>query len=154
MVAARVCLLSDAQIGFLLTMIRILLILTLVAAALPRWGDGLVRDQDLCAGFGCHQPVSQAGCCGSDSGDQGFCPASDGPCTCAAAPSPDPEPKREAPMPRSERDFIAGFSNAAVQSIPAIDSDELPPVVAPLVAGLAAGKSHNEIQALLGIWRT
>lgn len=135
-------------------MIRIMTILILLTAGLPRLGVGLAGGQDACGESACHQPVVQMSCCGSDPGDDGFCPMSNGPCECIAAPAPDPEPKPEAPLPRSDRDSVTGIPNGPPQVVPVVDPDSDTPTIASLVLALTAGKSHNEIQALLGIWRT
>lgn len=135
-------------------MIRLMTILILLTAGLPRLGVGFAGGQDACGESACHQPVVQMSCCGSDPGDDGFCPMSNGPCECTAAPAPDPEPKPEAPLPRSDRDSVTGVPNGPPQVVPVVDPDSDSPTIASLVLALTAGKSHNEIQALLGIWRT
>ena len=157
----RVCRLGIRSIQFH-KMIRILTILMLISAGLPRLGVGFVVVQGMCSESTCHQsivqvsccqPVVQIGCCSSDSGDYGFCPMSNGPCECVAAPAPFPEPKPEAPMPRSDRDSVTGMPNGPPQVTTIIELDSDAPRVASLVLALTAGKSHNEIQALLGTWR-
>jgi hypothetical protein len=129
-------------------------ILMLLTAGLPRLGVGLAGGQDACGESACHQPVVQMSCCGSDSGDDGFCPMSNGPCGCIAAPAPDPEPKPEAPLPRSDRDTITGMPNGPPKIILVIEPDDSTPSMVSLVIGLRAGTTHNEVQALLGVWQT
>lgn len=133
---------------------RLLAILILVAAGLPRFGVGLAGGQDQCRSAACHQPIVQLSCCGNDSGDGDYCPMSNGPCECTAAPAPDPDPKPEAPLPRPDRDTVIGMPTAALQVTPVAEPDADRPKVASLVLALTAGKSHNEVQALLGTWRT
>tara|TARA_E500000318_G_C3482339_1_gene180936 strand:+ start:321 stop:728 length:408 start_codon:yes stop_codon:yes gene_type:complete len=135
-------------------MLRILAILTLIFAGLPRLGVGLAGGQDACGDSACHQPVVQMSCCDSDPGDDGFCPMSNGPCVCVAAPLPDPEPLPEAPLPRSDRDTVTGMPNGSPQVTPVVEPDRDAPKVASLVLALTVGKSHNEVQALLGVWQT
>ncbi len=133
---------------------KLLTILVLVASGLPRLSVGLAGCQDACGESACHQPVVQMSCCGSDSSDDAFCPMSNGPCKCIAAPASDPEPKPEAPLPRSDRDTVTGMPNGPPQVMPVVEPDSATPTIASLVLALTAGKSHNEIQALLGTWRT
>ncbi|RNC80994.1 MAG: hypothetical protein ED559_04105 [Phycisphaera sp.] len=135
-------------------MTRVLAILILVATGLPRLGVGLAGGQDHCGEFACHQPVVQVDCCGSEMVEEAYCPMSNGSCECIAAPASDPEPKPEAPLLRSDRDTITGMPNGPPQVMPVAEPDTATPKVASLVLALTAGKSHNEIQALLGIWQT
>ena len=135
-------------------MIRLFTILLLVSAGFPRLGAGSAGCQDLCGESGCHPPVVQSACCGRDSEDEGFCPMSNGPCECFAAPPPDPSPKPDVPLPRSERDTATDMPNGRPRVTPVLEPASDTPRVASLVLGLTAGKSHNEVQALLGIWRT
>lgn len=79
---------------------------------------------------------------------------SGGPCTCAAAPMPDRQPRPDAPLPRTDRDSITGLPNGPPQITPVIEPDNATPTMASLVTSLRAGKTHNEVQALLGIWIT
>lgn len=136
------------------TMTRVLAILILVAAGLPRLGVGLAGGQDHCGEFACHQPVVQVNCCDSELVEEAYCPMSKGPCECVAAPAPNTDPKPEAPLPRSDRDTVTGMPNGPPQVMPVAEPDTDAPKVASQVLALTAGKSHNEIQALLGIWRT
>lgn len=78
---------------------------------------------------------------------------SDGPCTCAAAPNPDRHPRPDAPLPRSDRDSATGLPNESTQIGWLIDPVDPTPVAAALVFGLRAGKTHNEVQALLSVWQ-
>ena len=144
-------------------MLRVLAIAILIAAGLPRLGVGLVAGQDLCGDTMCHTPVVETNCCGEpipgDDSDFGcgsdtFCSMSDGPCRCGISPTPDPEPLPDAPLPRTDRDSVTWLPNGPPKITPGIEPDESSPIVASLVLALTAGKSHNEIQALLGTWRT
>lgn len=139
-------------------MIRLITILTLIFAAIPGLGVGLASGQALgpghaCSSSGCHEVVIETSCCG-ESAEVSVCPMSGGPCTCAAAPMPDRQPRPDAPLPRTDRDSITGLPNGPTQITPVIEPDNATPTMASLVASLRAGKTHNEVQALLGIWIT
>lgn len=136
----------------LFPMIRFLAIWFIVAAGLIRPGIGLPAGQDGCGDFACRQPAVQRACCGGEV--DAYCPMSNGPCECAAAPSSDPEPDRDAPLPRPERDSISALPNGPPQVSPPSGPDSKPASRFGLLSALNAGKSHNEVQALLGIWRT
>ncbi|GAB4551439.1 MAG: hypothetical protein Tsb0013_13530 [Phycisphaerales bacterium] len=136
------------------SMIRSLAILILVVASLPRLGVGFTSTHYGCETAECHEAAVEVTCCCCDSGERGYCPMSEGPCECAAAPSPDPEPKPQAPLPRSDRETVFGMPNGPPRVMPDVDPDADAPSVAPQVLVLTAGKSHNEMHALLGTWRT
>jgi hypothetical protein len=57
-------------------------------------------------------------------------------------------------MPRTDRDSITGHQIGPAQVTMVIESDETRPLMATLFVGVCSGKSHNEVQALMGIWRT
>jgi hypothetical protein len=44
--------------------------------------------------------------------------------------------------------------NGPPQITPVFEPDNTTPALAPLVDSLRSGKTHNEVQALLGIWQT
>ena len=88
--------------------------------------------------------------CGSDT----FCSMSDGPCRCGISPTPDPERLPDAPLPKTDRDSVTGFPNGPPRVTPVIEPDDATPAMASLVVSLRAGNTHNEVQALLGVWQT
>ena len=135
-------------------MMRTFAILVLLAAGLPRLGVGVAAGQEQCGESACHKPVVQMSLCDCDSCDGDFCPMSKGPCECITAPAPDSDPKPEAPLPRSDRDTVTGMPNGSPQVTVAAEPDATMSRLASLVLGLSADKTHNEIQAPLGIWRT
>jgi len=144
-------------------MIRILAILVLVASGLPRLGVGFAAGQDHCGETSCHVPVVETNCCGEpipvqDSdfgcGSDTFCSMSDGPCRCGISPTPDPERLPDAPLPKTDRDSVTGFPNGPPRVTPVIEPDDATPAMASLVVSLRAGNTHNEVQALLGVWQT
>lgn len=145
------------------SMLRILAIAILIAAGLPRLGVGLVVGKDHCGDTMCHMPVVETSCCGEpipiDESDPGcgsdtFCSMSDGPCRCGISPTPDPEPLPDAPLPRTDRDSVTGLPTDSPKINTLNEPDDSTPSMASLVESFLAGKTHNEIQALLGIWRT
>ncbi len=145
------------------TMLRVLAITILIAAGLPRLGVGLVAGQDHCGDTMCHVPVVETSCCGEpipvDESDSGcgsdtFCSMSDGPCRCGISPTPNPEPLPDAPLPRTDRDSVTGLPNGPPKITPVIEPDDSTPSMVSLVDSLRAGKTHNEVQALLGVWQT
>lgn len=144
-------------------MIRIFAILVLVASGLPRLGMGFAAGQDHCGETSCHmssvevscygEPIPAADsdfCCGGDA----FCPMSGGPCRCGVSPTPAPERLPDAPLPRTDRDSVMGLPNGPPKITPVIEPEIATPSVASLVIGLRAGKTHNEVQAILGVWQT
>lgn len=135
-------------------MIRMFAILAIVLSGIPGLGIGLSRAQALgsaCSASGCPQVVIETSCCGKPV-ETSFCPMSGGPCTCAAAPMPDQPSRPETPLPRTDRDSITGLPNGPPQAGLVVEPVDVTPVLASLVGGLCAGKTHNEVQAFLSIW--
>ncbi len=144
-------------------MIRILAILFLVASGLPRLGTGFAAGQDRCGEMSCEMSAVEVNCCdepmpAADSdvgcGSDAFCPVSEGPCQCGISPTPARERLPDAPLPRTDRDSVTGLPNGPPKITPVIEPDDTTPSMASLVVGLRAGKTHNEVQALLGVWQT
>ena len=73
---------------------------------------------------------------------------------CGISPAPAPERLPDAPLPRTDRDSVTGLPNGPPKITPVIEPDDTTPSMASLVVGLRAGKTHNEVQALLGVWQT
>ncbi len=67
---------------------------------------------------------------------------------------PDRQPRPDAPLPRTDRDSVTVLTNGPAQITPVIEPDDATPAMASLVVSPCAGKTHNEVQALLGIWQT
>ena len=144
-------------------MIRFFVILTLLASSLPRLGAGLVAGQEHSDETSCHVSAVEVNCCieqvcDPDSalgcGSETFCPMSEGPCRCGISPTPAPERLPDAPLPRTDRDSVTGLPNGPPKITPVIEPDDTTPSMASLVVGPRAGKTHNEVQALLGVWQT
>ena len=142
---------------------RFLAILILIVSGLPRLGTGSAAGQDHCGDTSCHVPAVEVSCCGepvppADSGfgcgSETFCPMSEGPCQCGIYPAPAPERLPDAPLPRTDRDSATGLPNGPPKITAVIEPDDTTPSMASLVVGPRAGKTHNEVQALLGVWQT
>lgn len=137
---------------------RLVTILAILFAAFPGVGVGLAdgqapdRNHD-CGSSGCHEVIFESTCCGELT-EVSVCPKSGGPCTCAAVPMPDRQPRPDAPLPRTDRDSITGLPSGSPQITAVIDEDIATHEMASLVVSPRSGKTHNEVQALLGIWRT
>jgi len=71
-----------------------------------------------------------------------------------AMPDENPAPVPPAPLPRTDRDSLT----AVIEPQPdLLDSPEMDGETVRITAAtfsLLQGRSHNEIQALLGVWRT
>lgn len=79
---------------------------------------------------------------------------SGGACTCAVSPGPDRQPIPNAPLPRSESDSLTAVPPSP-SAVPWPSHPATEPVRSvPLSVGLFEGFTHNEVQAILGIWRT
>jgi len=129
--------------------LRLLAILMLLIQ--PVW---LVAARGAGAGCGvwsCCLVEVTTSCCGERVVET-VCRHTGGECLCAA-PGEAPRPE-DAPAPRTERDaptqlFVGG--GAAIDLAP---SDAGTPRCGLVAPASLAGRTHNEVQALLGIWRT
>jgi hypothetical protein len=135
-------------------MLRVLTILLLITAGLPRLGLGPAGGAYACADPGCDRPPAPVRCCAGASGEAGFCPMSNGPCVCAAAPCPDPAPEPDAPLPRSDRETVTGIPSGRTGVVSSVEAGGVKPAGGALVLAWTAGRSHNEVCAILGNWRT
>ncbi|MEQ9616543.1 MAG: hypothetical protein RLN60_00745 [Phycisphaerales bacterium] len=136
-------------------MIRSLLILALLwqpFAVFGTVGFGAPGDGVHGCEMSCCQIVERTSCCGERVTDE-FCAKSGGACTCVGAPVREPQPRPEAPLSRVayELVFLASVERPAI-AWASIDSSHLP--VALTSRHVASGRTHNEQQAFLGIWRT
>lgn len=141
-------------------MIRLMVILVLMLAGIPRVGIGMIGAP---TGTGCDdmvcQPVVVESSCCSDAATAvdmyEYCPMSDGPCRCGITPTDDRNPAPKAPIQRSETQFTFGLNAQPVQiCIWTVVSDDHSTPMIGLVGNLHELRTHSETQAILGIWRT
>jgi hypothetical protein len=136
-------------------MVRVFVILLLATGWLAQAGVRPVAVQHGDCGHAvCITPAIETSCCGEPAASDSYCPMTGGACTCKASPAPDKQPDRDAPLPRFERD-----GQTAVRAPPTGIETAVKPEAEPLrssgvTASLLSGLTHNEIQALLSIWRT
>lgn len=76
-----------------------------------------------------------------------------GPCQCGVSPVPDPHPVPDAPLPNSGRDSLVAAPTLPTGLVPIIEPEAEPARGSMASVSLLARLTHNEIQALLGIWR-
>lgn len=136
-------------------MMRLVIILMLILGGLPRVGS-LFANNDEPAGAACCGEMEQAAsCCGSAMAEDGFCPMSNGPCRCGVAPAPDRDDWPKAPLPRSDRSSATFLAIASPAIAIVIEPDGAPGDSRPWFdAPCRGGQTHNEWQAILGVWRT
>lgn len=137
-------------------MTRLLAILLLALPGIAGLGVGAYGEQTnghSCGHSGCGEVVVTVSCCGEVTEEQ-FCPSSGGPCECAASPIPDRGPRPDAPLPLSDRQSLTAVTAAPVSVVSMTEPELEPSRGSVLSFSLLSGLSHNEIQALLGIWRT
>ncbi|MEZ6317633.1 MAG: hypothetical protein R3B49_02595 [Phycisphaerales bacterium] len=146
--------LPGRPILFLDVLTRFLLILTLLWQPIALWtpvshpGSGQV-----CAPTSCCTTVERVTCCGERVVEQ-VCPMSGGECHCAASPTDTPPAPVPAPHPRTERETSVAVPTPATRVVTLIDSAFLARPLCTGETGPLSGKTHNEIQARLGVWRT
>ncbi|MBL4698849.1 MAG: hypothetical protein JKX70_08440 [Phycisphaerales bacterium] len=140
---------------------RTLTILILLLAGLPRVDIGMFDSSagHDCTEMVCQQPViTPSGCCEEPAPvvdmDE-YCPMSGGECRCGVTPDDDRTPTPKAPFQRSDTHFTLGLFDSSAE-VPRLDTsaDIEHGVATDLFDGLASLRTHNETQALLGIWQT
>ena len=142
-------------------MMRILTILILLLAGLPRVDIGMFGSSagHDCTEMVCQQPViAPSGCCDEPAPvvdmDE-YCPMSGGECRCGVTPDEDRTPTPKAPFQRSDTQITLGLFEASAEIPSWTTSAEIKHGGATdLFDGLASLRTHNETQALLGIWQT
>ncbi len=82
-----------------------------------------------------------------------YCSMSNGPCTCGITSDDAPAPTEPVPMPSRDRDSVP-MTRAPPASIQIITT-ELPMRLLSIArtGSIRAGFSHNQAQALLGVWQ-
>jgi len=119
----------------------------------------------LCGSHQIPQVIAPASCCPSEntetqstqtqSDDQNddYCPMSNGPCTCGLSPANEHAPDEPMPAPQRERQTLQMMRGPplAFELITTNPPKRLIPVA--LTGSIRAGFSHNQSQALLGVWR-
>lgn len=146
-------------------MIRILTILIFILAGLPRVGIDMIEasfghdcSEMVCQHTEIEPPMSE--CCDEPAPvlaviDE-YCSMSGGDCRCGVSPDNDHAPGPKAPLQRSDTQLTLGLSATGSVEVPswAVASDYGLAGIAGLIDGLASLRTHNQTQALLGIWRT
>lgn len=135
---------------------RLLAILLLALpgiAGLGVGGDGKQSNGHSCGHSGCQEVVVNVSCCGEVTEEQ-ICPTSGGPCECSVSPIPDRKPRPDAPLPRSDRESLTAVTAAPPDVVSMTEPEPESSRDSVLSFSLLSGLSHNEIQALLGVWRT
>lgn len=129
---------------------RWIAILIFTLAGLPRLGVAPAQT-DHCGMAECRPAVVRVTCCGETVVEA--CPANGGECHCGLSSAPDQDDRPQAPPPRTERLPLVALDLSAPRVVWRA-SDVQPPHVSQVGQGRYAALTHNEIQALLGIWRT
>lgn len=104
-----------------------------------------------CRVSACCVPVERTGCCGERLAET-VCQHTGGECTCVA-PVDDKAPRPEAPLTNRDRETLQATPTTDLSFVGwGIEpSDQKARAIS--AAFLTAGKSHNRVQAFLGVWR-
>jgi len=79
---------------------------------------------------------------------------SGGACTCDVSPTRDRQPGPDTPLPRSDRESLTAVPARSIAVETIVFSERGLIRASSVTAGLLADLTHNEVRALLGIWRT
>ena len=150
----------------------------LLLAGLPGGGIGLLQltQRGGCTKALCQvepvaaQPVMEMSCCSltqafeqSETVDKtadkatnsDYCPMSGGPCRCGVSPADDTPSRPKAPLSSSSSDVLLGLHTDSQRTLnPFADALAESTPTAAFTDGLTSLRTHNETQALLGIWHT
>ena len=111
-----------------------------------------VMGSDPCVMMGCHEVIVEVSCCGTETVST-YCAMSNGPCTCGVKPIQDHSPDEPLPLPSRDRDSMQMVRGppTSIQFI----TTELPTRLISIArtGSIRAGFSHNQAQALLGVWQ-
>ena len=112
----------------------------------------LAMGSDQCVMTECHEEIREVLCCDTKS-VHNFCKLSNGPCTCGIKPNDDRSPNEPLPLPSRDRDSLQ-----MVRGPPAsirIIITQLPTRLISIArtGSIRARFSHNQAQALLGVWQ-
>jgi hypothetical protein len=134
-------------------LLRLLAIIAIIASPVaPTVAATPVAPIEGCAHDACCETVETITCCGQTTIER-VCQRSGGACTCVARPAERPAPDRDAPHPRTQRDTAPAVApaeplrSAFAAQPPARERCELS-------ASGRERRTHNDIQAFLGVWRT
>jgi len=128
--------------------------LMLVFVWQPLWPSaGRSGPSQECAPASCCTTIETVSCCG-ESVIERVCGKTGGECLCASAPTDVPTPGREAPHPRNDRETIVAAPVTASRIFALWHGDAGHRALSASHAALLGGKSHNQVRALLGVWRT
>ncbi|MDQ7013048.1 MAG: hypothetical protein Q9O74_04035 [Planctomycetota bacterium] len=136
-------------------MIRILAILMLILAGAPGLGAVGVRGgfAGSCEETACQHVVVRTTCC-SETIETMPCHTGEDDCTCGVAPMPDRQPQPQAPLPRTERDSPAAAPAERPALVGAAAWDAKAPRSPIAAPDQFTALTNNEVQALMGVWRT
>lgn len=133
-------------------MIRLIAIVFLVTTGnfgFLRGGSSVHGD---CGHPACSPQVEELACCNEPPPADDYCPMSDGPCECGVSPLPDPQPVPHAP--KTDRESLTAVRASPMTVETLLEAEAVSLRSPPDALSLLSGLSHNEIQALLCIWRT
>lgn len=131
-------------------LLRLLVILTLVWQPFMLRGAGLTA-APVC-GMSCCEVVVKTNCCG-DTVVARVSVTDEESCGCAVAPT-DEQPRPETPRPGSDRETLVSVEASDATFAPSTLPNESIGYGFGGPLGLHGSLSHNQVQALLGIWRT
>lgn len=135
-------------------MMRVFVILVMVwhpllmVAAGPRMGTS-----EPASGSSCSVPALQSNCC-EPAPKAPNCHTAITGCGCEIHPTDQPKRAPEAPLPRSDRDSLVAIQICDPPGREQIEPDSESIISATHFDSRYANKTHNEIRAILGIWRT
>lgn len=133
---------------------RFLLTLAIAWQPLALWASPApIGPTAECAAVSCCEVIERVSCCG-DRVVEHVCGKTGGQCLCGMAPGDSPERGPEAPTPRSERISLVAVPAPLFRIVAVVDAEASPRLLRAIDLSLLSGRNHNEVQALLGVWRT
>lgn len=133
---------------------RLLIILALLGQVLLPWVSGVPSASPSgCVATPCCITVERVTCCGERVVEQ-VCGMTGGECHCGAAPSDTPRRVPQIPQPRNEREAFVGIPGPDSRIVTPVQGEPNRRVTRSGVLCLLSGKTHGEIRAFLGVWRT
>lgn len=131
--------------------VRLLLILVLLWH--PLMLVGTRAPAEACSEPSCCVSMERVTCCGVRVVEE-VCGKTGGECHCAASPNDTPERAPRAPLPRGEREAPVTVLTPPNRIIPLTGDEAGHRSRASTDPGVRGVKTHNQIRAFLGVWRT
>ncbi len=104
-------------------------------------------------GMSCSAELGKSSCCEMAPAAL-HCPPPADPCRCGVQPGEVPDESPDAPLPKTQRDSVVTILSRAPSWVPLRAHEKDAKITSAGFSTVRSNKTHNELQATLGIWQT